>query len=181
MGLATVLGIVEQHHGFVSLDSGPGRGTAFEIHLPALDAIERSEAPRVRPPAPRARPQAAVLVVEDEPTVLSYACRTLESAGYEVIRAADAEDALARVKERAALPDALFADVVLPRMSGLELAAALRQRDPTLPVLLTTGHLGTLESQQTIAEQGWALLSKPYGVDALVYELGRLLDDRDPA
>ncbi len=181
MGLATVVGIVEQHHGFVSLDSRPGEGTCFEIHLPALDVIERSEAPPVRPPAPRARPQAAVLVVEDEPTVLSYACRTLESAGYEVIRAADAEDALARVKERARLPDALFSDVVLPHMSGLELAASLRQQDPTLPVLLTTGHLGTLERQQEIAEQGWAFLSKPYGIDALVYEIGRLLDERNPA
>jgi len=181
LGLSTVHGIVRQSGGFIAAESLPGRGTIFRIWLP------RHEGPAEPPPAPppaaappqvAAAPHAAdgppILLVEDEPPLLRLAARALRGAGFNVLTASSAEDALELLEGNGPVPSALVSDVVMPGLDGLGLAAQLRARYPALPVLLVSGYAEAALGRDLAAE-GIRLLPKPYGLADLVAELRAIL------
>lgn len=178
LGLSTVHGIVRQSGGFIAVDSSPGEGTRFRIWLP------RHEGPADTPPADRPPPPAAaalptpvggpVLLVEDEPPLLKLAERALRRAGFEVICAESAEEAIELLDQDAPRPIALVSDVVMPGLDGLELARRLRGADPALPVLLVSGYAEAALGRDLAAER-IRLLPKPYSLADLVAELQRIL------
>jgi two-component system cell cycle sensor histidine kinase/response regulator CckA len=175
LGLSTVHGIVRQSGGFIAVESRPEQGTTFRIWLPRHDGPAdpplRAEPPPAAPPRPPPAPSARpVLLVEDEPPLLKLAERALRRAGFEVMTAASAEEALDLMEEGAVRPLALVSDVVMPGLDGLELAGRLRQRDPDLPVLLVSGYAEAALGRDLPAER-IRLLSKPYGLADLVAEL----------
>ncbi len=182
LGLSTVHGIVRQSGGFIAVESRVGGGTTFRIWLPRHDGVAEAQpasppAAAVAPAAPAATlppPSAAVLLVEDEPPLLKLADRALRRAGFEVLTAGSAEEALEMLEAGAPAPLALVSDVVMPGMDGLELAQKLRERDPELPVLLVSGYAEAALGRDLSAER-IRLLPKPYGLADLVAELRSLL------
>jgi two-component system cell cycle sensor histidine kinase/response regulator CckA len=166
LGLATVQGIVAQSGGHIAVESAPGQGTRFRIHLPRH---EGSESPATPPAAPEPLPPpmsprwpaaAPLLLVEDEVALRRLAERALTRAGHEVLAAESAEAALDLLAGGGA-PAALVSDVSMPGMDGLALARELRRRWPGLPVVLLSGYApGTIG--RDLGAEGIRFLAKPY-------------------
>jgi CheY-like chemotaxis protein len=173
LGLASVYGIVKQGHGYVWAASEPGQGSTFTIHFPVVtDAPFESGSP---PLAGGANPGEVVLVAEDEPGVLTMTARALREAGYTVVEAQNGREALDIVERHTGRMDLVLADVAMPDMDGLELADALRQRYPDVPVLLMSGATG--EGADTDPESAGALfLQKPFSPDGLAAKVRALID-----
>ncbi|WP_412067781.1 ATP-binding protein [Rubrivirga sp. IMCC43871] len=161
MGLTMSQGIVQEHNGRIEVESAPGRGTLFRLVFP-FTAHE---------PAPEAAPQAApqakgaglrLLVVDDEPMVRTVTAKLLRLRGHTVREADGGPSALAELAKDADL-DAVVTDLSMPDMSGRELAAAIRQRHPGLPVLLLTGDTDAEADGADVA----AVVKKPFQLDAL--------------
>jgi PAS domain S-box-containing protein len=160
LGLSVVYGIVKQSGGYIWAESVEGSGTVFEVFLPRAVA----EAPE--PPAPAAPPAsqrigACVLVIEDNDEVRELTREILESAGYRVIEAAGAEAALRMAEEHAGAIDLLLTDVVMPGLTGPELAARLSRVRPGVKVLFTSGYTADVMGVQHVLEGGFAFLPKP--------------------
>ena len=137
LGLSTVYGVVEQHGGHISVDSVPGEGTTFRIHLPRVAEPEPQAAQPLG--TPRAGSE-TILLAEDDPAVRALACDMLREHGYTVLTAADGEDAL-RVAERyTGTIHLLLTDVMMPRKNGMELARAFADVRPDARVLYMTGY-----------------------------------------
>jgi PAS domain S-box-containing protein len=156
LGLATSYGIVRQARGAISVRSEPGRGATFEVHLPAVAAAVEPRFPEKEPDP--ARGSETILVVEDDPAVLSIVGRTLRANGYTVLVASSGADALAIYREHEGAMDLLLTDVVMPRMSGKQVAEAL----PGLPVLYMSGYAEPAIAVQGELEAGAVLLRKPF-------------------
>jgi len=138
LGLSIVYSIVEQAGGAISVYGGRAKGTVFEILLPRATE-ERDEDAESAGPSP-ARGDGTVLLVEDEPAVRRLARRILERSGYRVIEASDGVDALEVARRHRGPLDLLLSDVVMPRMSGGELARRLREERPGIAVLFVSGY-----------------------------------------
>ncbi len=169
LGLATSLSIVQQHHGWIEVESTPAQGTRFHIHLPRR--LEPAARPATAsPPAPVAPgSEGTVLLVEDETSVRRVAKRTLERLGYSVIEASDGEEALEAWAENRDGIDLVLTDIVMPgRISGRALARKLREESPGQRVALMTGYDPEVLAQK-LNDQDRDLphIQKPFTVDAL--------------
>jgi two-component system cell cycle sensor histidine kinase/response regulator CckA len=172
LGLATVLGILRQSGGEITLEGPPGQGARFRVWLPRHpgppDAVE---APPI--PAPVAAPsEALVLLVEDEAPLRRLAERALTRAGYRVLAVGDAEQAAPLLAAEA--PALLLSDVSLPGEDGLALARAARAARPGLPVLLMSGYAEAALGSDLPAE-GIAFLGKPFTPPELAAAVGAVL------
>ena len=176
LGLATVYGIVEQSGGFVTVDSAPGAGTTFRIHLPRVDepAVRAAEPDRGAAAAPRGTE--TILVVEDEPAVLRVAKEALERQGYRTLVAAGPGEALELVRARGDGIALLLTDVVMPGMNGSELVAAAREIVPGLKALYMSGYGVHILAPHGALAPGIELLQKPFTADALVCRVRDVLD-----
>jgi two-component system, cell cycle sensor histidine kinase and response regulator CckA len=174
LGLATVYGIVKQSEGYVWAASEPGKGATFTIHLPIVDAPHGAAVPA--PPSVRAIPGEVVLVVEDEPDVLKMTARVLRDAGYEVLEADNGRVALELLEEYQKRLDLLVADVGMPQIDGIELAARLRRTHRHLPVVFTSGHVGDEALRSGLLGPDSAFLLKPFPPEALMACARSLLD-----
>jgi len=174
LGLATVYGIVKQSGGYISVYSEPGRGTSFKIYLP------RIETPAATPPGPQkggaARGSETVLVVEDEPAVLTLSRRALEAQGYVVLAASDPVAALRVVERHGGTIHLLLTDVVMPGFSGRELADRLTAQRPGIRVLFMSGYPGDAVVQHGTLPSGSAFLQKPFSPDGLARKVRDVLD-----
>jgi PAS domain S-box-containing protein len=161
LGLSQIHGFAAQSGGHAEIDSTPEVGTTIRILLPrstkALAETQRGE------PVPLARPGLRVLLVEDNPHVLAFAQQLLEDLDYDVRAAESGERALEILAENGEV-DLLLADVVMPGMSGVELAQAIRKQRPDLPVVLATGYSDEILSG---AGASFEILRKPYDTRSL--------------
>jgi PAS domain S-box-containing protein len=161
LGLSTVYGIVQEIEGHLRVSSQPGRGTTFEIDLPgALATAPAVEA--VEPATEHVPGGATVLVVEDQSSVRSVAKQMLKEAGYDVIVAADGQDALETAASHDGRIDILLTDIRMPRLGGVELAKRLRQRDPNLQIVLMSGFSELAEGMTADGLSGVKLVDKPF-------------------
>jgi two-component system, cell cycle sensor histidine kinase and response regulator CckA len=165
LGLSTVYGIVKQSAGHVRVESAPGRGSSFVVYLPsAEEPVVPAAAPVLAPPA---RGAGTVLVVEDEENLRRLVGTLLRGQGYEVLDARGGTDALAASERYAGSIDLLVTDVVMPEMSGRELADRLLSTRPGLRVVYMSGH-----SAEAVGLHGGpsheALLQKPFRPEDLV-------------
>jgi signal transduction histidine kinase/CheY-like chemotaxis protein len=182
LGLSMVYGFVKQSGGHIRIYSEPNIGTMVRIYLPRLiDAEQTAVAPAAksdeRAPAPRAMSNESILLVEDNEQVRDYARTVLQDLGYDVLEAGDTASAL-RVLDSGVRIDLLFTDVVLPDVSGRELADVAIQRRPSLPVLFSTGYTRNAIIHQGRLDPGVHLLSKPFTQQSLARKIRELLDAR---
>ena len=175
LGLSAVYGVVKQLNGFIWVESELGQGSTFHVYLPpALDeAADRvAPAPVDEQPATGVRP--TILLVEDQDTVRRFARRALEHHGYRVLEAATPEEALARAQGSQPL-SLLLTDVVMPSMSGPELADVLRRSRPDLPVLFMSGYPSALEMPDGSIDPTRPVVSKPFTTAQLIQVVQELL------
>ncbi len=173
LGLSQVFGFAKQSGGEVQVASQVGHGTIFTLYLPQVEAPAR--------PARELRPEAAcqlpnrprrVLVVEDNPDIGNFTVQMLEEHGYQISLARSAEQAIAQLEREPAAFEAVFSDIVMPGMSGLDLARRLRRKLPQLPLILTSGY------SEAIVEgglEGCTFVSKPYSAQQICRLLDQLL------
>jgi CheY-like chemotaxis protein len=180
LGLSTVYGIVKQSGGSIWVESSPETGTTFDIYFPMVDeqpAAARTSAPR--PAVASEGNDETILVVEDEDAIRQVAIRVLARQGYRVIAANSGEAALAEAAALNRPIDLLLTDMVMPGMTGPELAKQLRAKQPSLRVLFTSGYSADAVARQFgLTDNTWAFISKPYGLADLTREVRRVLDEK---
>jgi two-component system, cell cycle sensor histidine kinase and response regulator CckA len=142
LGLAICYGVANQSHGFITAESTLGRGSTFTVYLPRAPGGAPSPASGDDDPTPLAKGTGIIMVVEDEEGVRKLIARILGEAGYQVLSAASGVEALAIQRRTPHKIEVLVADVIMPNMRGPDVARAMRQHQPNLPVLFVTGYTG---------------------------------------
>ena len=176
LGLATVYGIVKQSGGYVWVYSEPGRGTSFKVYLPRIED-EQTVRGRDRQADARALPRGSetVLLVEDEKGVRELAREYLELTGYTVIEAEDGHTALELAAMHVGTIHLLMTDVVMPGISGRELAGRVKSLRPDMKVLFMSGYADQAVVHHGILDTDAALLQKPFTMAALAAKLREIL------
>jgi two-component system NtrC family sensor kinase len=174
LGLSQVYGFAQQSQGTISVSSKQATGTTFELFLPCCHdvPVTVTKAPEETTAPTEA---ATVLLVEDHPDVSAVGSDYIEQCGYRVICASSAEAAVEMLNKRNDI-DLVFSDIVMPGMSGLELARLIREHHPETPVVLATGYSD--RAAAALAE-GFTLLQKPYSLDALRKSLRQAMQGPD--
>jgi len=178
LGLATVYGIVQQHKGWVEVKSQPGKGTSFHIYLPLLtDAAAAGPAPAAPQPGPGGNE--TILVVEDEPAVRKLVTRTLTQRGYQIIEAANGQEALVVWEKNQAAIRLVLTDMVMPEgIGGLELARRLRLKSPQLKIVFMSGYNPELTAKTSDLVEGLNFIPKPFNQFQLATIIRASLDRR---
>jgi two-component system, cell cycle sensor histidine kinase and response regulator CckA len=175
LGLAMVYGIMRQSGGYIWADSEPGVGTTFKLYFPSLAEAVTAHAPRPEE-APGASDGGRILLVEDDPLVRSMARRSLVEAGFEVLEAANGQEALALIASEMRPLDAVLTDLAMPEVGGRLLAQHLREAHPDLPVVFMSGYTDDDVARRGLLEAGVPFLEKPLSPGALVRQMRQVLD-----
>ena len=175
LGLSTVYGVVKQSSGHIFVESEPGKGSTFRICLPWVAAPEPA-----RPQAPAHAPADAhgnetVLVVEDQTEVRRLVSAALGSFGYRVLEAGSGAEALALAERHAGPIHLLLADVIMPGLSGKEVAQQLAPLRPATKVLFMSGYAEDVIAHHGALERGVAYIAKPFTPDALAAKVREVL------
>jgi CheY-like chemotaxis protein len=180
LGLSTVHGIVRQGCGSISLRSEPGRGATFDIYLPRLEGSVEPLAGDAVLAVPQPGTE-TILVVEDQAEVRKLTVAVLERHGYRVLEAATGNEALLAAERHPGKLHLLLTDVVMPHMTGKELAQRLRSLRPEIKVLYMSGYADKVIAQQGVLDPGVECINKPFTPDALAFKVRQILGTPPPA
>jgi len=180
LGLAVIFGIVQQAGGSIDIESEPGQGTTFNIHLPCCDDPAEKLLPAAMP-QDLPRGHETILLVEDETSVRELATTMLKRQGYHVLTAANGDAALALAAQRPGHIDLLLTDVVMPGMNGRELSERLLQLRPGLAVLFASGYTEDTILRHGVLGETTHLLAKPFTLPTLANKVRQVLDAKPAA
>jgi two-component system cell cycle sensor histidine kinase/response regulator CckA len=174
LGLSVVYGIITQHHGMIDVESEVGRGTTFNIYIPA--AQDAHEAGEITPTGHGGVMGSGMrlLLVEDDEAVRNLASRMLVENGFIVSTAASAGEAEKIFNENQGEYDIVFSDVILPDDNGVFLVERLREKKPDMSIVLASGYTGEELDRGQIEEKGFTFLQKPYTLTELLGIIGEL-------
>ncbi|MFI5089847.1 MAG: PAS domain S-box protein [Terriglobales bacterium] len=174
LGLSTVYGIVKQSGGFVWVYSEPGQGTTFKIYLPRVDQVAEALADASKPMLPSG--SETILLVEDEGALRRLAQSCLQSGGYRVLEAEDGKTAVEIARRQTEPIHLLLTDVVMPAMSGVELAEQFASSWPETRLLYMSGYTDELIAQHGVMYTRTAILEKPFSRESLLRRVREVLD-----
>jgi CheY-like chemotaxis protein len=175
LGLSTVYGIVKQSGGNIWVYSEPEKGTTFKIYLPLVnEPLEEKKERVVKEASPRGNE--TILVVEDDEVVRKLAVRILREQGYRVLEASQGVDAFLICEEHKGPIHLLVTDVVMPKMSGRELAERILEILPEVKVLYMSGYTDNTIVHYGVLEKGVNYIQKPFTVEGLVQKVREVLD-----
>jgi PAS domain S-box-containing protein len=176
LGLAMVYGIVQNHGGFINVESVPGRGTTFRFYLPVLDVDHQSTAGDIV--APAAEPsnredyRGTVLVVEDEKPMIFLLKKSLLAAGYDVLTAGDGEEAISLYQSQKHAIDVVLLDLGLPKTGGAEVIRMLKAQRHDLRIIVASGYLEPELKSELLRAGVQDYIQKPYRLDDVIQKIG---------
>jgi len=174
LGLPTVYGIVEQSGGHIFVDSAPGKGTRFRIYLPQVaEAAGEVDGGR-RSAAPKGGSE-TILLVEDEDALRELSAELLETSGYAILAACSGAEALVLAERHPGVIDLLLTDVIMPEMSGRELAERLRLIRPETKVLFVSGYTDDAVLRHGVLQDQVHFLQKPFAAQDLERKVREVL------
>jgi CheY-like chemotaxis protein len=176
LGLSTVYGIVKQSGGHISVTSELGKGTTFKVYLPRVEEAPQGPQKAELVEAATGAGGETILLVEDEPAVRELARTVLSEQGYAVIEAQNSEDAVRLAGRHRSEIHLLLTDVVMPGMSGRDLAKHLTALHPCLRVLYMSGYTHNVIAENGTLEEGLSFLQKPFTPRALTQRVRETLD-----
>jgi len=177
LGLATVYGIVKQNNSFINVYSEPGHGTTFNIYMPRYSG-EIAPVPEESHTAPEAPGDHTILVVEDEPAILSLTETMLERLGYTVLAVSTPTEAIALAEIHRGKIHLLITDVVMPGMNGRELIKHLSPFSPDLKHLFMSGYTANVIAHHGVLDEGVHFLQKPFSMKELAAKIRETLEDK---
>jgi two-component system cell cycle sensor histidine kinase/response regulator CckA len=178
LGLSTVYGIVKQSGGYITVYSEIGHGTTFKIYLPRVDSVVDPTAADDSVTMHSTKGGETVLIVEDDDALRTVACRALQQCGYEVLVASNGSEALEQCSRHEGGLHLVVTDMVMPEMSGIELAESIAISYPEIKVLLMSGYTRDEAARRGIASERYAFLEKPFTPSRLAARVRELLDGR---
>ncbi len=167
LGLATVYGIVKQNDGFVTAESELGRGTRFTIYLPVCSVQPAASPAGAGEGVPAAPNYGTVLMVEDEPAILTMGAKMLRKLGYNVLTSSCPQDALSLAGQYEGTINLLLTDVIMPVMNGRELARRMHALYPDMKFLFISGYTADVIADQGVLGEGMHFLEKPFSIQQL--------------
>jgi signal transduction histidine kinase len=179
LGLATVYGVVQQHEGFIRVDTEPGKGSAFHLYFPA--SAGAIQARNSTPVSTLSRGTETLLIADDHEGLIEIAKEFLGACGYTLILAKNGEKAVQLFTENKVRIDLVILDVSMPLLTGPEAYRRMCELQPGLRVIFTTGHTAESPLLNSTLEAGAALLQKPYAPQELALLVRRTLDARPSA
>jgi CheY-like chemotaxis protein len=180
LGLATVYGIVRQSGGWITVYSEADLGTTFKVYLPVALAARSAETPREQP-VRSGGGRETILLVEDEAGLRNAIENALKSYGYNVLSAGSGRDAIDVATNFAGTIDLVVTDVVMPEMSGRELAERLQEQMPGMAVLFMSGYTNDAVVRHGVLQAEMAFLQKPFGPPTLARKVREVLEGDSPA
>jgi two-component system, cell cycle sensor histidine kinase and response regulator CckA len=176
LGLATIYGIVKQNNGFINVYSEPGQGTTFKIYIPRHvgQAGEDLKVRAVKTPKGRGE---TVLLVEDEPTILTMTTKMLERQGYTVMTASKPSEAMRLADEHTGEIHLLITDVVMPEMNGRDLAQSLLSLHPNIKSLFMSGYTANIIAHHGVLDEGVHFIQKPFSKQDLAAKVREVLGE----
>ena len=174
LGLSMVYGIVRGHGGAIHVYSEPGVGTTFKVYLPATKrAVVEKKAERETPVGG----EETILVVDDEKIIRDLVKRLLSNASYTVLLAESGAEAVEIYREQGDKIDLVILDIIMPEMSGQETYERLREIDPNVKVLLSSGYSQNGQAQEILEAGVQGFLQKPYDLSQVLYKVREVLDE----
>ncbi|HEX8818192.1 MAG TPA: PAS domain S-box protein [Terriglobales bacterium] len=174
LGLSTVYGIVKQSGGHVSVYSEVDKGTTFRLYLPACDAAQATSGVETRADVPAGKE--TILMVEDDPALRELTKNCLLSKGYTVVAAENGQTAIEASQKHAGVIHMLLTDVIMPKMSGPELAQTLTRARPEMKVLFMSGYTDDLIAHHGMLDSGTMLIEKPFDINSLLTKVRQALE-----
>ncbi|MDD2711024.1 MAG: PAS domain S-box protein [Verrucomicrobiae bacterium] len=176
LGLSTAYGIIKQSDGCIDFKSEPGHGTVFNIHFPCVLDETAIPSTAAKDSVNVLRGNEIILAVEDEQGVLTMVGELLDGLGYKIIPARSPEEALEKTRQHSGDIHLLFTDIVMPGMSGIDLARQFRQLRPKAKILFTSGYAGQAIQKEGLINPLFNFISKPYDLPTLARRIRIVLD-----
>jgi CheY-like chemotaxis protein len=178
LGLSTVYGIVTQNNGFINVYSEPGQGTAFKVYLPRNTAKSAIVTKDIKSAPVLSSGGETILLVEDEPSILTMTAEILERLKYSVIKAATPGQAIDMAREHAGEIHLLMTDVVMPEMNGRDLAKSLLSLYPNIKRLFMSGYTANVIAHHGVLDEGVHFIQKPFTIKSLTLKVRETLDHK---
>lgn len=180
LGLPTVYGIIRQAGGSINVDSSPGKGSMFVIMLPTANGKNEVES-EAKAPMKESRHDELVLIVEDDASIADLSAKMISRMGFNVVQADSADKAMVLIEDEGLRPHLIISDVVMPGLSGVELAAIMQFKHPEIKLLLMSGYTENIISQHGELDPGIPFLRKPFTRQELLEKIGEALKHEGPA
>ena len=180
LGLPVVYGIVQQHDGWIDVSSAPGKGTRFDIYLPAYHSTHEASRPQEYQAPAVVGGHETILLAEDQPGVREFGRRVLQQLGYTVLVASDGQEAVKVFANHHQRVNLVILDAVMPKASGRKAWDAMSAMDGKTPVLYITGYSDELSGLSAAARGGIPVLHKPFGAVELGLTVREILDSARP-